>query len=177
MTKREEYLDYINEHISNVEMVWKKYKHTITLDINTISRLDYLIGNHDDSKFGELEFEAYRNNFFPEHNEEKSKKHFQEAWNHHQKFNHHHWQYWIMWKPEGSVVLEMDYYYILEMLCDWTAMSLKFNQKSVSEWYKKEKANMLLGIRTRQLIEDILFEFDDVLTSLTKLLREAESGC
>jgi len=170
MAKKEEYIAYIKEHISNVKLVWEKYMKTITLDIDTISRLSYLVKNHDDSKYTHLEFGAYRIKFFPEKNEEQSKKHFKEAWNHHQKFNPHHWQYWIMWKPEGSVALEMDYYYMLEMMCDWTAMSLKFNQKSVSEWYEKEKDNMLLAPRTRMMIEDRLFEFDEVLTSLTKCI-------
>ena len=166
MDKKEEYRAYIKEHINNVKLVWEKYKETITLDVDTISMLSYLIKNHDDSKYSSLEFDAYRIKFFPKKNEEQSKKHFQFAWNHHQKSNPHHWQHWIMWKPEGSIALEMNYYYILEMICDWTAMSLKFNQKSVSEWYEKEKDNMLLGTRTRVMIEDRLFEFDDVLASL-----------
>ena len=167
MNKQDEYREYIKEHINNVNTVWGTYLklNDVELDIRTVT--SYLVKNHDQSKYSNDEFHAYRNNFFPDNNDKKNKKQFKEAWNHHQKHNKHHWQYWIMWKLEGSIVLEMDEQYILEMLCDWTAMSYKFNQKNVTAWYEKEMNNMFLGKQTRKYIEDNLCLFDDVLYYLS----------
>ena len=57
--------------------------------------------------------------FICERSEEydKRKEDFNVAWNHHQKNNPHHWQYWILTNSDGSTkVLDMPYENIIEMM-------------------------------------------------------------
>jgi len=166
--KEEQYRDYIKEHIDNVIKIWKAFAKQTTemfYDNYVYCNVDKIIEQHDQSKYGDKEFDSYRRYFFPVKDSEKSKELFKLAWNNHQKTNPHHWQYWIMWSPEGSVALKMEWEYVIEMLCDWTAMSLKFNNK-VSEWYRENKCKMLLHNDTIDFIEAKLPEFDRVLESL-----------
>ena len=47
---------------------------------------------------------------------------------------------------------------IVEMLCDWEAMSLKFNTNTV-EWYKNEAIDekKAFSLNTKAIVEDLLF--------------------
>ncbi len=88
---------------------------------------------HDMSKFLPSEFFAYANYFYgyyPEklnayektyHSELKTKKdveiEFNIAWNHHQKRNKHHWQYWLLKEDDGKLLsVGMPKKYLKEML-------------------------------------------------------------
>lgn len=119
------------------------------------------------------EFTAYQMNFFPSSQDIPIKDGFNYAWNHHQKSNPHHWQYWIMWEPKGSVVLEMPLEYVLEMLCDWTAMSVKFSNK-LSDWYKDNESKMFLHDGTKRTIENWMPLFSKVLGAMTKESNEVK---
>ncbi len=163
MSKIQEYSDYINEHVANVQKVWKGLRalinttHTIEkgFTIHYDCRISDLIEAHDRSKFSKQEFEGYRQWFYSDIGEDKSGDLMNVAWNHHQKTNPHHWQYWLMWRPEGTIVLDMPLEYVIEMLCDWTAMSIKFNNDP-AEWYEGEKGKMLLSSNTKDTVEDWL---------------------
>lgn len=81
---------------------------------------------------------------------------FRLAWQHHQKNNAHHWQYWL--SADGKVAARIPQKYVLEMIADWRAMSRKFSpgkdiRLSTIEWYKQHKTNMILHAESRQLIE------------------------
>lgn len=168
-----EYTIYVCEHVFNVKAVWsalQKYtKAEYWLDDATFFAVDGLIKQHDRSKLDRSEFEGYRQWFYPE-GDFKTKSLFDVAWNHHQKNNPHHWQYWLMWKPEGTEALEMPFEYIIEMLCDWAAMSVKFKD-TPSAFYQKEKDNMLLAPNTLSCIESWLPQVDyavsDILNETT----------
>lgn len=165
----EMYTDYINEHINNVKLIWYNFKDlNATYNLKS-EKINYLINCHDLSKFSNEEYEGYRLKFYPEKNEEKNEEKndliFKHAWNHHQKSNPHHWQYWVMWKNKESIALEMDYEYVIEMLCDWSAMSLKFKDYP-SNFYNKNKNNMLLHKNTIVLIEGLLLNFNRVVEIL-----------
>jgi len=175
--KEEQYRAYIKEHIDNVTKVWKEFaKQTTAMfdDDYVYWTVDQIIEKHDQSKYGDKEFGRYRRYFFPVEDSEKSKELFTLAWNNHQKTNPHHWQYWIMWSVDGSIALEMDWQYIVEMMCDWTAMSLKFNNK-VSEWYNDNKGKMLLHKETIKFIEAQLPLFDKVLELLKPVSTDKET--
>ena len=170
------YTDYINEHRRNVRAVWDMVVHTLNatpvLNSSQIKLISSLIEQHDDSKYRTHEFEAYRQNFFPLQNECKDKMAFKYAWNHHQKANPHHWQYWIMNKPQPGnksycVVLPMGKPYLIEMLCDWAAMSVKFGDLP-SEFYAAKKDEMLLHQDTRNLVEKLLHFFDTAVQRIHK---------
>lgn len=165
------YIAYINEHIDNVNEVWKTMKPLLSgvfnLDENTINEINIRIQLHDNSKFQGEEFHGYRQWFYPTESEVADDKDtreykFEAAWNHHQKRNDHHWEYWVFIREFGKMeAIEMPITAIIEMLCDWTAMSVKFNNQP-SNWYKKNASIMFLESKTRTCIKKWLPLFDVV---------------
>ena len=79
---------------------------------------------HDISKFTRDEFMPYVNYNFGGDNEKENQIAFDRAWNHHQKRNKHHWQYWLLINDEdGTYPLDMPKVYIREMVADWMGAS------------------------------------------------------
>lgn len=161
-----DYLNYIHEHKNNVKQVWEDFLNNpsiangnVQLDCCDTYMLDVLIFNHDDSKLTSNEFNSYRSKFFPIEGESKYLITFKEAWNHHQKSNAHHWQYWIMWKDGESKAIPMNFYNAIEMIIDWTAMAYKFGD-TPKEFYDKNKSTMLLHETTIEYIERFLPTFN-----------------
>ena len=88
------YKEYIMNHKLNVEKAWQNIKNNPEC-IELIEKymcvdsacdvIDDLVKNHDTSKFGKEEFDAYRKNFYPISPEEKesNKDAFDKAWEHH----------------------------------------------------------------------------------------------
>ena len=71
---------------------------TILLNLGiSKSREDLLfrVKAHDVSKYGDDEFEAYRNYFYPKEGEKKDRKAFDIAWKHHYTHNSHHWEFYL----------------------------------------------------------------------------------
>ena len=65
---------------------------------------------------------------------------------------------------EGEVVLEMPFNYIIEMICDWWAFSWqKGDLSEIFSWYDDHQAYIKLHPKTRQIVEDILWELRDRL--------------
>lgn len=115
---------------------------------------------HDMSKFSLAEFSAYTHNFFSSSIERAEKrqdikKAFSYAWLHHQHKNKHHWNHWVVnqYKKEAVPMPEK---YILEMVCDWRAMSRIFGD-TAQEFFKHNYTKMILHPETRMRIEQILF--------------------
>lgn len=163
--KEKEYMKYINKHVKNVQDVWSKMKelnYPEGKEDTLVSMVDKAIKVHDSSKYIGNEFIGYRQWFFPKEGEEKNHELFERAWNDHQKRNSHHWQYYIMFKRDRqSKALYMPVIDVLEMLCDWTAMSLTFKNKP-SDWYNSNKGDMLLHEDTVEMIEMFLPDFDEI---------------
>lgn len=163
--KKKEYLDYINIHIANVKKVWDRVRIFLVeaqMTPEIIDEVDRNIPFHDVSKFLSSEFEGYRQFFYPTSEEIRSVDVFNRAWNHHCKHNQHHWEYWIIPEKERNLILDMPQEMILEMLCDWTAMSLFFKDLP-SEFYARKKQGMILSSSTRALTEAWLPVFDRVV--------------
>ena len=152
----EEYKTYIQEHISNVLKIYESIKTEINKNLNNEKSLQLNINiySHDKSKYSEYEFYGYKQYFYPNDKEVKNQDIFDLAWNHHQKTNKHHWEYWVLISGKEMKPLPMDYIYIIEMLCDWSAMSLKFNDKP-SEFYNKNKNKILLHCETEYYVENL----------------------
>jgi len=132
---------------------------------------------HDLSKFRPSEWLPYVNYFnrtFPEANSDearlafrlgfnpKTKEEVQEAfdlaWNHHQKRNNHHWQYWLLSFDDGnSKVLDMPFVCVLEMIADWIGAGKALGKPDTKGWYLANKDKMRLHIETRRLVEGVLF--------------------
>ena len=177
--KEREYLAYVEQHIKTVQSVWLALQEYLTgcywLDDCYYHILNDRISRHDQSKYDSCEFGGYRQFFYPENENEKKAIAFNHAWNHHQKTNAHHWEYWILIGTRGKIeALKMDLPSIIEMLCDWTAMSVKFKNKP-SIWFDANKEKMVLHHDTLQAILHWLPLFDDVYNQMTaKVVNEKE---
>jgi len=145
--KTREYLGYIEEHYDNVQKAWKILQkkcrgknllheaddfkfHTICLNIE----------KHDRSKLSHFEFEPYRKKFFPTKYEKENDKGlidqlFKKAWEHHKSYNPHHWENWVL-IPSDNPYVDLC---IIENVCDWVAMGLKFNDTAKSYYEKNKK--------------------------------------
>jgi hypothetical protein len=161
--KEDEYRKYIDIHIKNVEKIWKhvlkKYiRDEYWLEDGMIYCINMLIENHDRSKYLDDEFRGYRQYFYSDNDETISVSSFEYSWNHHIKNNSHHWEYWIIPKKE-NLILDMPFEYIIEMLCDWSAMAIQFKD-SPSAWYNENKKSILVSDYTRKIIEDWIMLFD-----------------
>ena len=179
LEKEQEYLDYINNHIENVNKAFKMYMLPI-LNMNNIStlisdeelkdsirRLEPLIDTHDASKFSDAEFDGYRMRWHPTATEEAKQKEdpelamtirerYEKCWEHHYTTNAHHPKHWL--NLETGISEDMSLDAIVEMLCDWEGMSLKFGTSTL-KWYeekaKDEKA--VLSAKSKQIVEDLLY--------------------
>lgn len=170
--KCNEYIAYINEHIENVRKTYLKLfcNPNLHLDIEgytdeqihqIIEELEVIIRSHDMSKFGSEEFYAYRNRFFPTELEEMKMKtdseyadsinmSFETAWQHHYLHNDHHPKFWGPNK-------DMSLLAIFHMICDWEAMSIKFNSKTI-DWYnnKAKDEKEQFSPKTKRIVESVL---------------------
>lgn len=190
--KEKEYLDYINEHIYLVKLSFAKYIVPI-LDMTNISEYaqDEAIKdaiaitaknvlNHDSSKFGDDEFDQYRAKYYPTQKEKNADSdytalvdsRYEDAWKHHYENNPHHPEHWK--DHENNICRDMSLEAILEMICDWEAMSLKFNTNTL-EWYetkaKDEKACM--SLKTKAILEDLLY---NVIHHTSNSAKVTDSG-
>lgn len=108
---------------------------------------------HDISKFLPSEWFAYAYTFYDDDGKSRyiENDRFNEAWNHHQKRNKHHWQYWLLKMDRGDVIaLEMPDKYIKEMVADWMGAGRAITGKwEVEQWYEKNKDNIILHPSTR----------------------------
>ena len=177
IAKEREYINYILEHINNVinayESIFESGKPYIPNGFSeeeynkAMAILNQEVHVHDQSKFSKEEFDAYRVKFYPTESEKKKmdedidylnqvKDNFEKAWQHHYKLNNHHTRYY--WDESGNIK-DMPLSSIMHMICDWSAMSLKFDGKlSCVDWYNKnaEKEKSELSPRSKQIVEEML---------------------
>lgn len=159
--RRNEYEEYLEQHIGGVKKAFEQFKkHLLTetdLAIDEMEMLEEQIASHDASKYEDEEFYPYLYHFYPSQAGQDNKIAYDRAWNHHQKHNPHHWQYWILQKDSGEqVLLDMPENYVIEMLCDWSSFQYKNPESTATKWYNDNKDKMLLSENTRSLIEKYL---------------------
>lgn len=145
--KTREYLDYIEEHILNVEKAWKILQQKcksmrFVWDDYIFNRIDEDILEHDKSKLSKEEFVQYRVKFYPTKKESDGELYaaavnddFEKAWLHHWQENDHHWENWTMYSSHDPYKEEIC---CVHMICDWMAMSMKFGDTPKS-YYEKNK--------------------------------------
>lgn len=172
--KQKEYLDYINKHILNVQRIYVKFflplleKDNLSTFLSdqeikeAINRASVSVADHDLSKYGDEEFDGYREKYYPTATEradpdyeQKSKERFQKAWDHHSKTNWHHQNYWI--DDTTGTIKDMNLEAIIEMLCDW--MSFDFDVDKTIEWYntKAYMEKKMMSENTKRIVEEFLF--------------------
>ena len=113
---------------------------------------------HDFSKLTPSEAPHYGRQFFGSGDDPRG---FSAAWNHHQKTNKHHWEYWVMVTghnrggfPDGSA-LPMPERYVREMVADWLGASRAYEgtwPESTDSWpwWKSNFEKLNLHPQTRQ---------------------------
>ena len=159
----DQYNRYLDQHRRNVRRggEWLVDNLPELFDEVDVHALKTQILNHDASKNSPEEYDAYDRYFYGGNKSFRVVQDFRKAWLHHIHENPHHWQYWVLNNDEpeeGEVVLEMDYIYIIEMICDWWAFSWqKGDLSEIFSWYDKHQNYIKLGPNTRKAVEDILW--------------------
>lgn len=161
IAKSEEYKKYIDTHIKNVA---KSYNNFIQNDwLNNphnrdikelLPALRERIINHDASKYSDAEFEAFRAYLYPINDEEKeeAREEFEIATTHHYKVNEHHPEHW---KNEEGKPVDMPLLAILELICDWDAMSYNTGGSSSLDFWKNTKESRWSKVMTQNTIDTI----------------------
>lgn len=115
---------------------------------------------HDWSKFLPSEWFPYVHAFYAP---DGSKRHiespeFTAAWNHHQKVNKHHWQYWLItWDRGYSEPIPMPHKYAREMVADWFGAGRAITGKwEAVKWYDMNRSRIKLHEISRDYVEDLL---------------------
>lgn len=186
ISKNQEYLDYIKEHINNVKLAYEELfgsgraiklpEGISSVDFkNAVHAAGIEIAFHDSSKFSEDEFDAYRRHFHRTDEEiliddtnpasaQEAESNFQKAWEHHYMKNNHHPQWWCYHDASGVRTAErvdpnpMSLDAIIHMICDWSAMSLKFDHTySPLSWYATaDKEKSFMHPETKRIVEELL---------------------
>lgn len=171
----EKYNEYLKNHIEGVKKayIWLE-DHFEDIPRNMGTHAIWMIADHDASKYGPEEYDAYDEYFYGKNKSYKVVSDFNYAWLHHIHHNPHHWQYWVLkHDDEPEEALEMPYWYVIEMICDWWSFSFnKGNLMEIFDWYEKHK-DMVLHEKTRKLVEDIL---DRIKKELEKEKEESEEN-
>ena len=150
------YDEYLIDHIGGVKRAFSWLCEKFPDISEKMSEHRYLIDQHDNSKYGSEEYDAY-DRYFYGNRSTKTVEDFNIAWLHHIHVNPHHWQHWVLiHDDEPEEILEMPYQYVVEMICDWWSFSWNSgNLGEIFDWYEKHKG-MKLHPKTRKLVEDIL---------------------
>jgi hypothetical protein len=161
-----EYDNYLKQHIANVRKGYFWIKRSLPEVLIPGYDYSWYIDFHDDSKTIPDEYEAYDNYFYGKQTK-AVKDQYKKMWLEHIHRNPHHWQYWVLHNDDGSTeCLDMEYPYIIEMICDWWSFSwANDNVFELFEWYELNKKNMKFSKKTRKTVEDILEKLE------TKLLK------
>lgn len=112
---------------------------------------------HDGSKDSIDEYLPYAVHFYGDR-DNSSELLYRQAWNHHQKCNPHHSQYWVLIKDNGELEpLDIPIAYLVEMVCDWWSFAwMKGDKNEIFEWYAKEGPKKLFTDYSKSLLEEIL---------------------
>lgn len=118
---------------------------------------------HDWTKFLPVEWFPYVSYFYGDGGDRESKGQykideapaaFEQAWNHHQKANDHHWQYWVRFNDDGDIrCLPMPEACRREMLADWIGAGRALGKPNTRAWYLANEKKIRLHPETRKWIE------------------------
>lgn len=145
------YFTYIIRH------KWFVFLAGLRLRVNLIQLI-----THDWSKFSPAEFIAYAQYFNGEKNV-ITKSNFDYAWNHHQKINPHHWQYWVLINDSSEpkvTPLIMPPKYVKEMIADWAGAGKAITGKwEVYDWYHNNNKDKIILHPVTRAYAEMLLEF------------------
>ncbi len=163
------YSNYIKSHKDNVYESFKKLNTIFKIifpDVYTndkiITQLNINMSMHDNSKYDLIEFGPYANRFFPIKGYQCNPKDpkYKLAWLHHIHNNPHHPEHWVYWDDGKDVILDMEDIYIIEMLCDWEAMSMYFGTKTIDYYHEHGLKDHPFSERTKRKLEEYFSYFE-----------------
>lgn len=164
---KKQYTEYINNHINNVKLCYEKAIDAFRIVFPEIyedeKQLGFLLGNlqnHDESKFSPHEFYHYGMRFFPMEGIDPDDKfiinNFELAWLHHVHNNPHHPGYWVLVEDNKIKIFDMPDIYIIEMLCDWMAMSVHFNSSTEDYWNSDSAKKLPMSEYTKSKVNEFM---------------------
>lgn len=168
------YDEYLVEHIDGVKKSFSWLCQHFPDISEKMGAYRSIIDAHDNSKFCSEEYLPYDRYFYGGNRSFEVVNKFNYAWLHHIHNNPHHWQYWVLiHDDEPEEALEMPYWYVIEMICDWWSFSWKDEKpEEIFDWYEQHK-DMKLHKNTRKLVEDILGRIKE---ELNKEKKDAEEN-
>lgn len=116
---------------------------------------------HDLSKFSKDEFISSAKHYCgtkSPHCEDAEENGYSLAWLHHKGCNKHHWEFWIDFNDDGSIIAnKIPYNYVVEMVCDWIGAGKVYNKDkwtntSPLEYYNKVRKGRHFHPDTARLI-------------------------
>lgn len=116
---------------------------------------------HDWTKFTPVEWFAYVNHFYNRNAAIKGS--FERAWNHHIRWNPHHWQYWVLNRDDGRKpeAVEMPERFVREMVADWIGAGRAQGNDDLSEWFYDRYETIILHPKTRELVVSLVNAYED----------------
>ena len=156
-----EYDNYLKNHKHNVKKAFEWIRDNVGNILPPNEDLEWQICmNHDTSKSGPEEYEAYDKYFYGGNRSHAVLEYFKFAWLHHIHHNPHHWQHWVLIgddPKDGDTILDMPFNYIIEMICDWWSFSWNNGDLySIFKWYDDRKDYIKFSGHTRLAVESIL---------------------
>lgn len=160
------YSKYINDHIEAVQEAYvtaiDAFKEVFPNVYNGITdiRLKHILEKHDKSKFDNDEFPYYMLRFFPYEginpDSKLTKDNFQIAWLHHVHSNPHHPAHWVLANDGELKIFDMPDIYIIEMLCDWMAMSKYYNSTTLEYWKSESAQKLPMSDYTKSKVNEFM---------------------
>lgn len=161
------YDEYLKKHISTVHKLydiiygepWEKdHKYS-----------------HDGSKYTKEEYPYYDLHWYGERSDDpRELDNYNKAWLHHCHFNAHHWEHWVAVDEGRLVPVEMDEFYLRELVCDWASFSfLKKNPEGLIDWWEDHKENIILHPNTK---EKLLKELPRAVEKMKKYFGNLEGN-
>ena len=143
INKTREYLDYLEDHILNVQKAWTELQlkckdMRFIYDDFVYNWIDGEVEAHDLSKLSEFEFVQYRKAFYPTTTEPEFDG--SQAWEHHKLQNSHHWENWTKKQSPNPYEWEV---HCVHTVIDWMAMAYKFND-SARKYYENNREEIKL---------------------------------
>lgn len=157
IAKTREYLDYIEEHLFNVNKAFIELSEACNGKMGWVGDDGAWFGvkreveQHDISKFSSEEFVQYRQKFFPVANENTKEivdANFTEAFEHHKENNLHHHE------------TIRNFTDIIHMVIDWTAMGYKFGDNP-REYYESNKSKIQLDEKYIEFMYELFDALDE----------------
>lgn len=156
-----EYDILLERHRANVKSGYLWMKKYLPEILHSGYDYEYCIDTHDDSKQTMEEYDACDAFLFgPE--DTGTREEYRRAQLHHRHRNPHHWEFWILHTSNTPpMILDMDYLYIIEMICDWWSFSWeKGDLFAIFDWYEEHRHNIKLSKKTKRIVEDILAKME-----------------